>query len=106
MAHDDHLTGDQLAELGLDRPGLVKTFAPYVGDDPELTALSFEDWLAYGVEHGFCSPQVCATHAGWPSVDDEDMSEDNDFCVHVVRLGTEKDWQADIDGFYEARMDG
>jgi len=49
-------------------------------------------------------PQVCATHAGIPSVDDEDMSEDDDFCVHVVRLGNEEDWQADIDGFNEDRM--
>ena len=63
--------------------------------------LDFDEWLDYGVANGFCSQQVCATHAGIPSVDDEDMLEDRDFCVHVVRLGTEEDWQADIDGFRE-----
>jgi len=71
-----------------------------------MNELSFDQWLDYGVEHGFCSPQVCATHAGIPSVDDEDASEDNDFCVHIVRLGTERDWQADIDGFNFDRREG
>lgn len=61
------------------------------GEAPEE---SFEEWLAYGVEHGFCSPQVCATHAGI------------NFCVHVVRLGNEEDWQADIASFNEDSMEG
>ena len=68
-------------------------------------AMCFDGWLDYGVANGFCSPQVCATHAGIPSVDDEDMSEDQDFCVHVVRLGTEEDWQAEIDSFNEVVAD-
>lgn len=61
----------------------------------------FYEWLDYGVEHGYCSQQVCSTHAGIPSIDDEDMLEDPDFCVHVVRLGTEQDWQDEIDSYLE-----
>jgi hypothetical protein len=68
--------------------------------------LNFDQWLDYGVKQGYCSPQVCATHAGIPSVDDEDMSEDNDFCVHIVRLGTPEDWQSDIESFNADRMEG
>ena len=68
------------------------------GEAPED---DFEEWLNYGIQQGFCSPQVCATHAGIPSVDDEDMIEDPDFCVHVVRLGTETEWQAEIESYLE-----
>lgn len=71
------------------------------GDEPSD---DFDQWLDYGVKNGFCSPQVCATHAGIPSVDDEDATEDPDFCVHIVRLGTPEDWQAEIDSFNEDRM--
>lgn len=61
------------------------------------TTLSFEEWLEYGVSNGYCSPQVCATHAGLPLADGE-LDED-DFCIHVVRLGTEEDWQEDIENY-------
>jgi hypothetical protein len=71
----------------------------------ESVTMDFYEWLAYGVENSYCSPQVCATHAGIPSIDDEDMLEDQDFCVHVVRLGTEEDWQEEIDSFRDVVVD-
>ena len=48
----------------------------------------FEDWLAIGREHGFCSPPVCNTHDGAPMSDRElDMWDDGDDpCIHVLRL--------------------
>jgi hypothetical protein len=70
------------------------------------TKFDFDQWLDYGIRKGFCSPQVCATHAGIPMSEGEEMDEDGDFCVHVVRLGTPEEWQADIEVLNEDRMDG
>jgi hypothetical protein len=50
--------------------------------------MSLEQWLAYGVEHGFCSEPVCATHNGLPSNEEEDemWEAGDDPCVPAVRL--------------------
>jgi hypothetical protein len=49
---------------------------------------SVYDWLAYGVDHGFCSEVVCGTHDGLPYTDEEseEWDEGLDPCVHVVRM--------------------
>ena len=47
--------------------------------------LSFDEWLKYGWDKGWCGPDVCATHDGTPMTDFElDWYEDH--CVHVIRL--------------------
>jgi hypothetical protein len=57
--------------------------------------MTFEEWLAYGVENKFCTEQVCDTHAGYPMTETEfELFEDGtDLCVHVVRLGSEEEWE-------------
>ena len=52
---------------------------------------SFEQWLEYGVEKGWCSRDVCSTHDGVPSTEEEDAlwEEGHDPCVHVLRLWPE-----------------
>lgn len=42
-----------------------------------------EEWLKFGIEQGYCSPPVCATHDGWPTTDLEDL--DDDACIHLMR---------------------
>lgn len=65
-----------------------------IGDADKVN--DFYDWLAYGVNNGYCSEQVCSTHAGVP-LSDKEMDDDNgDFCIHVVRLGTPEDWDAEF----------
>jgi hypothetical protein len=60
--------------------------------------MDFDEWLRYGVEQGFCSEQFCVTHDGGPwSGKEELMWEDGeDPCRHMVRLGTEKDWDENL----------
>jgi len=60
--------------------------------------MTFDEWLKYGVEHGYCTPQFCETHDGGPFSELEaQMWEDGeDPCRHMVRLGTEKDWDANL----------
>lgn len=65
--------------------------------EPMEKAMDFEEWLAYGVANGFCSEQFCETHAGLPlsPTELELWDEGQDPCCHVVRLGTETDWESD-----------
>lgn len=45
-------------------------------------------WLQAGVERGWCSKSVCATHDGLPNTPDEELEweEGHDPCVPAVRL--------------------
>lgn len=46
------------------------------------------EWIELGVQQGFCSPAVCATHDGVPNVDDEaaEWEEGGDPCQHIIRV--------------------
>lgn len=46
--------------------------------------MSFEDWFAEGVDKGWISKAVCATHQGPPLTEKE--FEDDEPCVTIVRL--------------------
>ena len=49
--------------------------------------MSFEEWIAYGLEQRWAGPAVCATHDGTPSTEAEDEEwEDGDPCQHIIRL--------------------
>jgi hypothetical protein len=56
--------------------------------------LNFEEWIAYGLDHGYCSEQFCSTHDGYPMHETEEKAWDEGFdpCLHVVRLGSYEDW--------------
>ena len=56
--------------------------------------LTFEQWLNYGVKHGYCSEQFCDTHDGAPKHESEEQAweEGSDPCMHMVRLGQPSDW--------------
>ena len=56
--------------------------------------MNFDEWLAYGVEHGFCTEQFCDTHDGMPLHPTEEAAWErgDDPCAHVVRLGQPEDW--------------
>lgn len=56
--------------------------------------MTFDEWLKYGVENGFCSEQFCNTHDSSPMHESEEQlwSDGYDPCMHVVRLGTMEDW--------------
>jgi hypothetical protein len=47
-----------------------------------------DEWIIYGVEHGYCSHPVCDTHDGVPLTEEEEAEYEDggDPCIHVVRL--------------------
>ncbi len=50
---------------------------------------SFDDWLEYGMDQGWCGPAVCETHDGLPlssSEEEEFFEQGLDPCIHVIRL--------------------
>lgn len=48
-------------------------------------------WLQDGIDNGWCTPVVCATHDGLGLYSDDEMDDDDlDTCVHVVRLLVEE----------------
>lgn len=49
---------------------------------------SFDEWLRYGYNKGWCGPDVCYSHDGLPSSVEEDADWDDggDPCVHIIRL--------------------
>ena len=50
--------------------------------------LTFDEWIAYGLEKGWCGPPVCYTHDGLPMSEQEmqDFDDGSDPCMHVVRM--------------------
>ena len=50
--------------------------------------LTFDEWMAYGIEKGWCGPPVCYTHDGLPMSEHEMQGFDDgeDPCMHVVRM--------------------
>ena len=50
--------------------------------------MTFDEWLDFGIEKGFCSKPVCGMHDGLPMSEEEEqaLEEGSDPCVVMVRL--------------------
>ena len=57
--------------------------------------LTREQWIQYGVRHGFCSSPFCEIHEGGPIADSEGeaFEEGGDPCMVYVRIGTQAEWE-------------
>ena len=53
---------------------------------------SFDEWLRYGYNKGWCGPDVCYSYDGLPSSVEDDAACDDggDRCVYIIRLY--EDW--------------
>jgi hypothetical protein len=48
---------------------------------------SFDEWLRYGYNKGWCGPDVCETHDGVPMSEAEALEfEESDPCIPIIRL--------------------
>lgn len=49
--------------------------------------MTFDEWLAYGMENNYCGPPVCLTHDGEPLTEEEmdEFADGGDPCLHVIR---------------------
>lgn len=64
-------------------------------------SMSFDEWLRFGFEQGWCGPSVCETHDGLPVSEAEvDAFEDGDPCVHVVRLYEDEVVKAAVEAYH------
>ena len=61
--------------------------------------LTFDEWITYGIEKGWCGPPVCYTHDGLPMSEQEyaEFDEGQDPCTHVVRMYEDIDMKKSIE---------
>ena len=62
-------------------------------------ALSYDEWMTYGIKKGWCGPPVCYTHDGLPMSEQEDVEfgEGQDPCIHIVRMYEDIDMKKEIE---------
>lgn len=55
--------------------------------------MDFYDWLKLGIDKGYCTTMVCATHDGVPTTKAEDDSweDGDDPCAFIVRIPESKE---------------
>jgi hypothetical protein len=61
--------------------------------------ITFDEWISYGIEKGWCGPPVCFTHDGLPMSDQEyaEFDEGQDPCSHIVRMYEDIDMKKSIE---------
>jgi hypothetical protein len=60
--------------------------------------MTFDEWITYGIEKGWCGPPVCYTHDGLPMSEQEMQEfEESDPCTHVVRMYEDIDMKKSIE---------
>jgi hypothetical protein len=60
--------------------------------------LSFDEWIKFGIEKGWCGPPVCYTHDGLPMTEEEFSTDDIDgYCIHIVRMYEDDNMKANIE---------
>lgn len=49
---------------------------------------SFDEWLRFGYNKGWCGPDVCETHDGVPMSEQESQAfeDGEDPCIPIIRL--------------------
>ena len=53
-----------------------------------MNDMTLYEWLQYGIDKGYCSDAVCATHNGLPDTDEEmqEWEYGGDPCMSAVRI--------------------
>ncbi len=61
--------------------------------------MTFDEWITYGIEKGWCGPPVCYTHDGLPMSEQEyaEFDEGQDPCTHIVRMYEDIDMKKSIE---------
>ena len=60
--------------------------------------MDFAEWLTVGIDNGWATKPICATHEGVPTTEAEDnqWEEGEDPCAHVIRLVDSPEMLEDI----------
>lgn len=62
--------------------------------------MSYEEWIALGMEEGWCGPPVCHTHDGLPITGEEEVQlydDGDDICIHIVRMYESPQTKIDVE---------
>jgi hypothetical protein len=53
-----------------------------------MNDMTLTEWLQYGIDKGYCSDSVCATHNGLPDTEEEmqEWEDGGDPCIPAVRI--------------------
>lgn len=67
----------------------------------KASTMSFDEWLAIGMENSWCGPPVCSTHDGIPMNEDEENEfQEGDPCIAVVRLYDDDEHKKSVEEFH------
>lgn len=67
--------------------------------------MTFEEWLEYGFNQGWCGPEVCETHDGLPISEAESAEfEEGDPCIHIIRLYEDLDVKKAVEENHSASV--
>jgi hypothetical protein len=58
---------------------------------------SFDEWLRYGYNKGWCGPDVCYTHDGLPSTIEEENDWESEPCIYIIRLYKDLNVKASVE---------
>ena len=60
--------------------------------------MTFEEWVRYGLEKGYCGPPVCETHDGLPvsPQEESDFYDGEAPCILILRITEDREHQAEI----------
>lgn len=49
--------------------------------------MTYDEWLRYGLDNGYCGAPVCITHDGYPTTEEEDdlYADGDDVCLFLMR---------------------
>jgi len=55
--------------------------------------MNFDEWIAFGIEKGWCGPPVCYTHDGLPmSTSEEEEFNEGDPCILLIIVSIWNFW--------------
>jgi len=62
----------------------------------------FDEWLRYGISHGWCGPVVCYTHDGIPvsAVEDDHFINGGEPCVHILRVYEDQETRKAVETYF------
>ena len=51
-----------------------------------MPTLTYNQWIAIGIDNGWCGPAICYVHDGLPMTRDEqeDLIDGEEPCVHII----------------------
>lgn len=63
--------------------------------------MNLNEWLEYGYNQGWVGPDVCATHDGLPTSEEEELAwDEDDACIHILRLYESAEVKAAVEKFH------